>query len=524
MTFHKQPTFPHYAKSDSHINIPEKIGPYKIEAILERGGMSLLFLGKEPETNNPVAIKVLLPKFLSSPEVVERFLNESQIIALTNHPNIVKLLHHGEWENGLYIAMEYIQGISLRHYLLQTPISLKRALNIIIDISYALCHLHSYGVIHRDLKPQNILVSQTGEIKVIDFGIAQLLAEKPYLDEPTKQRLIGTPIYISPEQRNHPESVTYPSDIYSLGIIAYELIMGKLSYGIIHLSNLPKGMQKIIQKCLLPDPKDRYQDIVDFISDVTSFLNSPDLEKESDIQDRAIELSEGLKEVQISLVPSVAPFWNEIEIGFQYQLGTGTSGIYFDFFELKNGSYALILSESSTRGAEGIVYIATLRGMVRSLASIIENPLELINRLNKLLYEDKLAPVFSFSILVLDPKKNELHYASCGFGELWSLSEHPTKETTNNIALGIDPEFSFSEIIRPWIHGESLFTHTFGIYTTKDAEDAAFSEEQFIQALKENRERTPREIVENILRRSLVSINSYYPSRTLACISIKRKS
>jgi serine/threonine protein kinase len=522
MTFHKQPTFPHLSKNETSTDIPEKIGPYKIEALLEKGGMSLLFLGKEPNSHKPVAIKVLLPKFLSHPEVVERFLNESEIIGLTNHPNIVKLYGHGEWENGLYIAMEYIPGSSLRQYLLQNPLSLKKSLNIIVDISYALCHLHSHGVIHRDLKPENILVSQLGEIKVIDFGIAQLLADKSSLDFPTKQRLIGTPIYISPEQRDNPESVTYPSDIYSLGIIAYELIMGKLSYGIIHLSLLPKGIQKIIQKCLLPNPIDRYQDIVDFISDVSAFLNSPDLEKESHAQDRAIELSEELKDIQKSLIPSTPPLWQDIEIGLDYRIGTGTSGVYFDFFELPEGRFGLVLSESSTRGAEGIVYIATLRGMIRSLASHIARPLDLVNRLNKLLYEDRLAPVFSLSTLILDPKNNTLQYASCGYGDLWNVSDSPTKITSTNIALGIDPEFVFSEIVLPWNSGDRLLTHTFGVYSTIEGKENRFSEKQFIQTLKESVVYPPQEQVENVLRRSLVGSIPYTPSRTLACICIMR--
>jgi hypothetical protein len=482
--------------------------------------MSHLFLGIEPETHTPAAIKVLLPKYLSHPEMVSRFLNESEIISLTNHPNIVKLFGHGEWEKGLYIAMEYVPGISLRQYLSHNPISLKKALTIIIDIAYALCHLHSHGVIHRDLKPENILVTKSGEIKVIDFGIAQILAERSSLDEQNREQLIGTPIYISPEQRSHPESVTYPSDIYSLGIIAYELMLGKLSYGMIHLSLLPKGMQKIIQKCLLPDPKDRYQDIVDFISDVSSYLHSPEMEKESHAQDKAIELSEELINVQRTLVPSVAPSWPEVEFGLEVQIG-GTSGVYFDFFELSEGRYGLILSESTTRGAEGVVYIATLRGMIKSLVSDIEKPIDLVNRLNKLLYQDSVAPVFSLSALVLDPKNNCLHYTACGYGELWTVSEHPQKHTVHNIALGIDPEFSFSKIELPWDRGDVLFTNTYGIYSIFDKEKAIFDEEQFVEALKENVNSPAQELVENVLRRSVVS-TVYSPFRTLVGIAIRR--
>src|SRR5271166_1002901 len=104
---------------------PQNIGPYKIESLLEKGSMSLLYLGNHPTTGDPVTIKVLSPRFTSHPEAVKRFLNEAEMIAMADHPNIVKLYGYGEWSDGLYIAMEFIQGISLRQYLLQTPLSLK---------------------------------------------------------------------------------------------------------------------------------------------------------------------------------------------------------------------------------------------------------------------------------------------------------------------------------------------------------------------------------------------------------------
>ena len=150
--------------------------------------------------------------------MVQRFLREADIIALADHPNIVKLYRQGTWEGGLYIAMEFIGSLSLRKYILRNLISLKHALELVLEISMALCHLHAHGVIHRDLKPENILVTEVGEVKVIDFGIAQLLTDSP-TDPRARRRLVGTPIYMSPEQKNDPESTSYPSDIYSLGII-----------------------------------------------------------------------------------------------------------------------------------------------------------------------------------------------------------------------------------------------------------------------------------------------------------------
>src|SRR5690606_36400224 len=110
---------------------------------------------------------------------IKQFLKEAEIIALSNHPNIVKLYGQGEWEKGLYIAMEFIQGVSLTQFILQNSLSIKRSLEILLQVAYALLHLHSHGVIHRDLKPENILITENGGVKVIDFGIAQLEQEAP---------------------------------------------------------------------------------------------------------------------------------------------------------------------------------------------------------------------------------------------------------------------------------------------------------------------------------------------------------
>ena len=99
---------------------------------------------------------------------------EAEVIALTDDPNIVKIYGHGSWEGGLYIAMEFVQGISLRQYILQNPISLKKAIELVIDIAYTLCHLHTRGIIHRDIKPANIMIRRDGIVKVLDFGLAKL--------------------------------------------------------------------------------------------------------------------------------------------------------------------------------------------------------------------------------------------------------------------------------------------------------------------------------------------------------------
>ena len=224
--FYKQPTQPGIETDREKLSkesIPKMIGPYKIEALLEKGGMSLLYLGTHPETKEPVTIKVLSPKFVAHPEVVKRFLTEAEIIALADHPNIIRLYGHGEWEGGLYIAMEFIQGISLRQYLLQTPMSLKRVLEIILDIAYALCHLHTHGVIHRDLKLGNLFLTERMQLKVGDFG----LAAQVFYEGERKKTVCGTPNYLAPEVLENSNGHSYEVDYWSIGVILYTMLYGR---------------------------------------------------------------------------------------------------------------------------------------------------------------------------------------------------------------------------------------------------------------------------------------------------------
>lgn len=525
--FYKQNTLPEgisKGKSATHASeIPKMIGPYKIENLIEKGGMSLLYLGIHPDTKEPTTIKVLLPRYLSNPDVVQRFLKEAEIIAMTDHPNIIKLYGHGEWEGGLYIAMEFVQGISLRQALLQSPISLKKSLEIIIDIAYALCHLHTHGVIHRDLKPENILITDSDEVKVIDFGIAQLLTEKSYKEAPPIQRLMGTPIYMSPEQRENPESVSYPSDIYSLGIIFYELVLGKLSHGQIHLSLMPKGLQKILTKTLQPHPENRYLDIVDFITDVTAYLNSTNLEKEKKVGDQLSEISENLKNIQGFLVPSGPPSWPNIEVGLNRLKGLNIFGIYYDFLSFSDGSFGVIIVESSAKGAQGIIYTAMIKGMIQTLIKQTHKAIDLAKMLNQLLINDKTDEIFAFSFLSLRPQENKVDYLSCGFSNFWKISAQTKKVIplkNRNIALGIDLNAEFTEITTSWDVDDCLIIGSF-ISNTEEEKPEDF----FEKVLQENLGgQSPQKIVDTILRKAKLSLPKSSLQRTLVFIALIRHS
>lgn len=527
--FHKQDTVPDVvagAPDRKATSAPEKIGPYKIEAVLEKGGMSLVYLATHPDSGDPITIKVLLPQYLSHPEMVQRFVNEAEIIALADHPNIVKLYGHGEWAGGLYIAMEYIQGVSLREYLAKKPLSLKRALEVVLEIAYAICHLHTHGVIHRDLKPENILITEGEKVKVIDFGIAQLLDEDQSKSS-GKHRFIGTPVYMSPEQRHHPELVSYPADIYALGIITYELVLGRLSLGQIHLSLMPKGLQKILAKALQPKIEDRYQDIVDFIADISGYLNSALPQKERKENDHLSDLSHNLQRAQQSLLPKHTPTWPRVEIGLVTHKGVSVSGVYYDFYDLPEGSYGVLLAEPSVKGAEGMIYTSVLRGMVRTLARFTSKPSELVTLLNEILTHDPMDQIFTLSYLILVPKNNLFHYISCGYGHLWHVesgAKKPKKITADNMALGIDAEAVFSEVAHPWNVGDTLVLNTFAtIAGIPQKNSSTFSETDFERTLSENLYKPPQKQVEIIFHKALAAITKSVEDRSISIISLLRK-
>ncbi len=466
--FHKQKTQPDLTSDTSPGPMPKQIGPYKIESLLSKGGMSFLYLGTAPGSTKTIVIKVLSPKYFANKEMAGRFLKEAHIIAMTDHPNIVKLYGEGSWEKGLYIAMEFIQGVSLRQFIQQKSLSHRRALEIVLQVAYALCHLHTHGVIHRDLKPENILITESGQVKVIDFGIAQMLGEEPPASK--AKRIIGTPIYMSPEQKENHWAVTCSSDIYSLGIIAYELVLGRLSHGVIHLSLLPQSLRVLIGKALNPSPQERYQDIVDFITDISHYLKSLSGEKEKSEEQMSEQMLDVVQHTRAILTPEKTPKWPQVDLGVSVQKGISLSGFYLDFFKLPENRLCVILAEPEDGGLISLLHTAVLRGMVRmAIQQGFMNgkkdihPIKMLAGLNQALFEDPMRQKFSLSLLLLNPDKDQLAFVSCGYRSLWHIPDGSKKVrtlSTPNPLLGAETGVTLLETADNWHSGDTLILQT----------------------------------------------------------------
>jgi serine/threonine protein kinase/Flp pilus assembly protein TadD len=218
---------------------PEQIAPHfpqlEILECLGRGGMGVVYKARQKTLNRFVALKLLAPERVNDPKFAERFTREAQALAALNHPNIVTIHDFGQAGGFYFLLMEFVDGVNLRQLLrVRTIFTPEEALTIVPTLCDALQYAHDHGIVHRDIKPENILVDKSGRVKVADFGIARILGngngDGPNPTVPAEnatQSAIGTPGYIAPEQKTDPRRVDNRADIYSLGVVFYEMLTGE---------------------------------------------------------------------------------------------------------------------------------------------------------------------------------------------------------------------------------------------------------------------------------------------------------
>lgn len=273
-------------------------GRYEMRELIGVGGMAYVYKAYDCVDDRTVAVKILRDEFLSNEEFVRRFRNESKAIAILNHPNIVKVLDVGFGEHLQYIVMEYIDGITLKEYLDQRKdIRWKEAVHFTVQILRALQHAHDKGIVHRDIKPQNIMLLSDGTIKVTDFGIARL-SRNELRATTNEEKAIGSVHYISPEQARG-EITDEKADIYSVGVVLYEMLTGHLpfdgdnavSVAIMQMQDepvqphvlnpdIPEGLEQITMKAMEKDPAKRYQSAAEMLNDIDEFKRNPSIKFE----------------------------------------------------------------------------------------------------------------------------------------------------------------------------------------------------------------------------------------------------
>ena len=263
---------------------------YEILEVIGTGGMAVVYKALDHRLNRLVAIKILKDEFSGDDEFRRRFRAEGEAVAMLSHPNIVQVYDVSSSDTANYLVMELINGISLKQYMeVKGVLNWKETLHFAMQIAKGLEHAHSRGIVHRDIKPHNVMVLKDGSVKVMDFGIARVMSKSNTL---TKEAL-GSVHYISPEQAKGGYTDSR-SDIYSLSVVMYEMMTGRppfdgespVAVAIQHINggapkpsslnpNIPVGMEQIILKGMALEPKDRYASATEMIQDMEEFRKNP---------------------------------------------------------------------------------------------------------------------------------------------------------------------------------------------------------------------------------------------------------
>ena len=205
---------------------------FEILECIGAGGMGRVYKVRQPHLGRIAALKVLARELAADPAFAERFLREGRALARLDHPNIVRVHDFGRTGDRLWLLMEHVDGVNLRQAMRAGAVPPREALQIIPPICAALEYAHSQGVLHRDIKPENILIDTAGRVKIADFGVAKLSGEDGrHVTLTMSGAALGTPAYMAPEQIERPQDVDHRADIYSLGVVFYELLTGELPLG-----------------------------------------------------------------------------------------------------------------------------------------------------------------------------------------------------------------------------------------------------------------------------------------------------
>lgn len=519
------------------------IGPYRIIEQIGKGATGAVYRAEHSTTKRVVALKVLLKYLTTDETVVRRFLREARAGAILNHPNIVRTFDAGE-DNGIYyIVMEYVKGRILENIVREEgPFSPSRAVEIVIQVARALGYAYEHKIVHRDLRPANIIVTEDNIAKVINMGMAKSLQAAGLAS--TVSSSIGTPSTIefaAPEQIVAPKTVDCRTDIYTLGATLYFMLSGQPPFRACNVKqylqqitsgsfrplkevnpSIPSRLCELVERMMHRDMNKRFTTPAECRKELSQYLfqafsvqdiyygtreiaarkaEAPDDKPQGDMH--------VAKEIQRKLVPARLPEVPGFEMATYYKPAQQLSGDYLDFFPIGDNRYALMVAEITEKGMSGALVMAMVRGALRLIAPDKPTLADVMAELNYLICRDIKKDMFVTAIYgILDATDSTLSMISAGHNSpLLYTNETNSYEfiARTGTALGVTPKQNFAEPEREYTFfmapGDMALLCTDGVVKAQNAHGELFGESRLKSVIEEFGQESCEEIVSNLLRK-----------------------
>jgi serine/threonine protein kinase len=371
--------------------VPEELAKYfpqlEIIELLGQGGMGAVYKAREPALDRLVAVKILPPEAARDPAFAERFQREARALAKLNHPNIVAVYGIGQAEGLYYFIMEFVDGVNLRQLIRSGQCKPEQALRIVPQICEALQFAHDEGIVHRDIKPENILIDKRGRLKIADFGLARLFGHtRTDYTLTGPQQVMGTPNYMAPEQMDDPLKVDHRADIYSLGVVFYEMLTGELPRGRFappsQKVQVDVRLDEVVLRALEQQPERRYQQASEVKTDVETISRTP--------EPRGVTRPESAEDVATPVGPEPTPREDSSRAAH-----TGKSTLATGFwFLLGLGLFAIGISMigKTASASPGLVFI--IGGIGCWIGELVRSRLAKRNKSRQVVLPDSSADVW----------------------------------------------------------------------------------------------------------------------------------
>ncbi len=481
----------------------QKIGNFTVVAEISTGGMGKIIRGVSEKGKN-AAIKIMKPEHCSNESLVTRFQQELKIVSMLDHKNIAKILEWGIDDGRQYFAMEYVEGESLRELIEREPVPIEKAVGICTSVSSALQYAHSRMVVHRDIKPENILLTKKGDVKLVDFGIARIID-----DSQTRLTLtnvaMGSPLYMSPEQKSDFRHVDHRADVYSLGVVLYEMISGELPGGLLRMDLIPEGLRQIILRATAYKVEERYPSISEFRTDLENYLNTGSIRQD---QCAINEIGENVKLRNVLmelLYQNSPPPFPGLEFDFFYMPAAGVGGNYYEFIKISGTKLGILVGNVFDRpDVKSALFLTMIRSFLHVASKGESSPGKTLAALNNLITRDS-GVVFDrfavFSYVVFDSETKLLSLATAGYRPTSVLKAGESsvqRFSPEGFGLGIAENAEFKELQIQLGSGDMVFLSSSGIAETCSLDGKTFGEERLDKAVIENRGKTVPELIESV--------------------------